>query len=144
MDTHTVAGFVHVAMRQFSLHRRKIDGWRRKTIKCRRHLEIIAWRFMFEIRYELNGVEIDCNRNVGIINHQELCINNIWRTTKLWLPWTQIRTLNPTRRKDTLIFRCRSTCCSVFAKITNAWSSTLATNWFWYEHATITLAWWEM
>jgi len=26
VDIHTVAGFVHVAMRQFSLYRRKIDG----------------------------------------------------------------------------------------------------------------------
>jgi len=40
--------------------------------------------------------------------------------TKLWLLWTQDGTLDPTQRKDTLIFACRSTCCWTFAKITSA------------------------
>jgi len=49
-----------------------------------------------EIRYELNGAEIDRNRNVGII------IKN-YVLTWLWLRWTQDGTLDSTWRKDTLI-----------------------------------------
>ena len=45
--------------------------------------------------------------------------NYQWRTTKLWLPWTQDETLDSIWRKDILIFVCRSTCCWAFARITN-------------------------
>jgi len=45
----------------------------------------------------MNSMEIDRNRNVTIKNYVSM-------TYKLWLPWTQNGTLDPIRRKDTLIF----------------------------------------
>jgi len=50
MDTHTATGFVHIAVRQFSLHRRKIDGEKEKRSTT---LENNCVVFMFdEIQYE--------------------------------------------------------------------------------------------
>ena len=75
--------------------------------------------FIFdEIRYELNGVEIDRNRNVGIISTLKKLCNSVVR---------QKRDFAKCRlgcadywRPDILISVYRSTYCWDFAKITNA------------------------
>jgi len=137
-DTHIAVGLIHVATISY------IEGTlttKKKNDQMSNMLGNNCVAFMFdEIRYELNGVDIDRNGNEEL-SSRTMCQ---WRTTKLWLPWTQDRTLNPIRRKDILIFVCRSTCYWAFARIANAWSSTFATNWFWYELATITIAWWKI
>jgi len=92
-----------------------------------RYCQIIASRSCL---MKFNG--IDRNRNVGITSIiKNYSLTSIIRMTNLWLLWTLDGTLDPTQRKDTLIFAYRSTCCWTFARITNAWSSTLVASWYW-------------
>jgi len=62
-NIHTATGFVHVAVRMFSLCQRKIDGGKKKNDQMPTTLVNNCVAFIFdEIRFdELNG-EIDCNR----------------------------------------------------------------------------------
>jgi len=70
-----------------------------------------------EIRYELNGAEIDRKKNVGIIS----IIKNYVSLTydKALIMRNAGHHIDHTRR-ITLTFACRSTRCWAFARITNA------------------------
>jgi len=52
MDIHTVAGFIHVAMRQFSLYRRKTVKKKNNQMLMTLGNNCLAFD---EIRYELNS-----------------------------------------------------------------------------------------
>jgi len=114
-------------MQKFSVRRGKLTVKRRNDKSQTTLGNNACLAFMFnEIWYELNGVETDCNRNVGITStiknyvslmyDKTLIMRNAgWDTTLIIL-------------EEPLIFMCRSTRYWVFARITNAWLLTLVTN----------------
>jgi len=125
-NTHAATGFVHITVR-FSLRWRKIYSEKKNDQMPTTFASYIIALFD-EIRYELNSVEIDRNRSVDIISMLKNYVTyaNIHKVLiALNAGWNS----RSNRKKDTLIFACRSACCWAFAKITNAWSSMLA-NWF--------------
>ena len=75
--------------------------------------------FMFdEIRYEFNDVEIDRNRNVRIISTIKNYVLMMY--DKALIAVNAEWNIRSDTKEGYLIFAGHSTCCWVFAKITNA------------------------
>jgi len=136
-----IARFVHVAMRQFSLYRRKIGDKEKKNDQMSTTLGNNCMAFMFdEIRYELNDVEIDRNRNIGITSTIKNYVSMTYDKSLIALNarWNS-------RSKEEGYFNF----CVPLNMLLGFYEDYKriiinATNWFWYERAMIIIAWWEI
>ena len=103
-------------MRKFSLCRKKIDERlvKKKNDQMPTLVNNCVAFMLDEIRYELSDVEIDRNRNATITS---MLKNYVSMTNDKTLIVLNARWNSRFRRKDTLIFACRSACCGLLRRL---------------------------